>query len=151
LYRQPDDSTHGRPSTNNEFKAAINKLTEAINSIGDTPDLIIGGDFNLPHISWDTNSPSRQCPNEEKEMLATLNTLCSELHLTQVIKEPTHYQGNILDLVFTNNTNLIHNTIVTSTIRSISHHSMVTIQTQYKEPIQSDNPKDSPDYLLSTI
>ena len=85
-------------------------------------------------------------------MLATLNTLCSELHLTQVIKEPTHYQGNILDLVFTNNTNLIHNTIVTPTLRSISHHSMVTIQTQYKAPIQSDNPKESPrltplDYL----
>ena len=152
VYRQPDDSTHGRTSTNNEFKAAINKLTEAINSIDGTPDLIIGGDFNLPHINWDSYSPSRQCPNEEKEMLATLNSICSELHLTQVIKEPTHYQGNILDLVFTNNIHLIHNTIVVPSLRNISHHSMVTIQTQYKAPIQTEDPKDSPrlsplDYL----
>ena len=55
-------------------------------------------------------------------------------------------------MVFTNNTNLIHNTIVTPTIRNISHHSMVTIQTQYKAPIQSEDPTDSPrlsplDYL----
>ena len=152
VYRQPDDSTHGRASTNNEFKEAITELIEAIKRIDATPDLIIGGDFNLPHINWNHNAPNRQCPNQEKDMLITINNLCSELHLTQVINEPTHYQGNILDLAFTNNTQLVHNIMVTPSARSISHHSMVKIQTQYKAPIQPEDNKDSPklsplDYL----
>ena len=96
--------------------------------------------------------PNHQCPNEEKEMLDTINELCAEFHLSQVIKEPTHYQGNTLDLVFTNNTDLIHNIIVTPSVRSISHHSMVSIQTQYKAQILSADTEASPrlsplDYL----
>ena len=152
VYRQPDDSAHGRPSTDKEFKVAINKLVEVINNIEGTPDLIIGGDFNLPHTNWNDSSPSSQCPNQEKEMIATLTSFCDELHLTQVIKEPTHYQGNILDLVLTNNTSLIHNILVTPTSRCISHHSMVSIQTLYKAHIQPEEVEDTPrlsplDYL----
>ena len=60
VYRQPDDSLHGRPSTDKEFKAALRKLAEVINNIEGTPDLIIGGDFNLPHTNWDTYSPASQ-------------------------------------------------------------------------------------------
>ena len=144
VYRQPDDSTHGRSSANTEFKSAIKELTIAINSIEGTPDIIIGGDFNLPHTDWENYLPKHQCPRQEKEMLETIIKMCNEFHLSQVIKEPTHYQGNILDLIFTNNTNLIHHIIVTPSLRSTSHHSMVTIQTQYKAPLQPDDPGDTP-------
>ena len=49
VYRQPDDTTHGYPSRNKEFKAALQKIEHAIMLLGDPiPSIVIGGDFNLP-------------------------------------------------------------------------------------------------------
>ena len=132
IYRQPDDSNHGRPSTNKEFKKALQKLEQCISNLGNTPDIIIGGDFNLPNAKWPDCTPSIYCPRQESEMIDSLAELCTSLHLTQMITEPTHYQGNTLDLVFTNNTSLIHDHCIIPTLRSTSHHYMVTMQTQYK-------------------
>ena len=132
LYRQPDNSSHDRPSNNRELKSAITKLQECINKLETTPDVIIGGDFNLPNAKWPECTPGNHCPRQEAEMITTISELCTNFHLTQMITEATHYQGNTLDLVFTNNTHLIHDHSVVPTLRSISHHHMVTIQTQYK-------------------
>ena len=66
VYRQPDDSAHGRSSANTEFKSAVNKLTVAINNIEGTPDIFIGGDFNLPHADWENCLPKSQCQIKKK-------------------------------------------------------------------------------------
>ncbi len=132
LYRQPDDLLHGRPSTNAHFKKAMAQLSAAISDLETTPDIIIGGDFNLPHTSWPECSPGMHCPAYEKEMIQCLDSFCTEHLLSQMINLPTHYQGNILDLVLTNNTSLIHDYNCTPTLMSISHHAMINIQTQYK-------------------
>ena len=43
IYRQPDNDTHGFPSRNPEFKAALNKI-EAVMKLGDPlPNIIFGG------------------------------------------------------------------------------------------------------------
>ena len=152
IYRQPDDSSHGRPSKNKEFRRAISKLENCISSLENTPDIIIGGDFNIPNAKWPDCTPSIYCPSQESEMINTLSELCTSLHLTQMITEPTHYQGNTLDLVFTNNTSLIHDHCVIPMLRSTSHHYMVTLQTQYKAPNLPRNDDEQPrlspfDYL----
>ena len=72
-------------------------------------------------------------------MITCLNNFCTEHLLSQIILQPTHYQGNILDLVMTNNTSLIHDYNCVPTLRSISHHLMINVQTQYKSLNISSN------------
>ena len=69
----------------------ISSLTQVIES-NPPADTILIGDFNLPDIQWDTLS-------------STSSTSCAfcdfifDNSLTQLIDQPTHIQGNILDLV----------------------------------------------------
>ena len=48
------------------------------------------------------------------------------------MNKPTHKDGNILDLVFTNNENLIHDYSVLPVLQSTSHHSIVMVSTSLK-------------------
>ena len=142
LYRQPDDSIHGRPSGNNEFRAALRALSTAVHKLDYTPDIIIGGDFNLPHTSWPDCSPTHGCPKEERNMIETLQNFSNDLLLNQLVTESTHRLGNTLDLVLTNNDALIHSLEIQPTIQSISDHHIVKLFTQYKAaqlPSQDDN------------
>ena len=147
LYRQPDDSSHGRSSTSKQFKKAISELSSTLTALDTTPVIIIGGDFNLPHTSWPDGSPDTHCPADEREMIACLNEFCIEHLLSQIIQQPTHIQGNILDLVMTNNISLIHDYNCVPTLRSISHHSMINLETSYKSPNFSSNEKEHHDKL----
>ena len=145
LYRQPDDSIHGHPSTPNDFKAALNRLVSCLSEISPAPDIILGGDFNLPHISWPEGTPSRGASLDGKLMLNHLNEMCNDLLLNQVITTPTHKDGNVLDLVFVNNRSLVHSTNILPVLQSTSHHSIVQITTTYKaEPVPSGNPRPKP-------
>ena len=54
-------------------------------------------------------------------MIKDLLTLTSEFYLTQEIVSPTHSKGNTLDLLFTNNTELLHSYTSNETIFS-DHH-----------------------------
>ena len=79
-------------------------------------------------------------------MLNRLNEMCNELLLSQIVTNPTHKDGNILDLVFVNNHSLVHNTSVLPVLQSTSHHSIVQIATTYKAepaPHQTTRPKPS--------
>ena len=132
LYRQPDDRAHGHPSTASNFKTALDKLVAGLAGLSPAPDIILGGDFNLPHVSWPAGTPSQGASVEEKHMLNYLNEMCNELLLTQVIKTSTHKDGNILDLVFVNNGGIVHDINVIPVLQSTSHHSIVQISTTYK-------------------
>ena len=74
-----------------------------------TADIIIGGDFNLPKVDWNNGQASTlsPCIRPIRLMAAELRCFCDEFFLKQVVNEPTHKDGNILDLVFTNNMDLI--------------------------------------------
>ena len=52
IYRRPDDSAHGHPSKSADFKKALNRLKNTIPKFNPIPDIIIGGDFNLPYTTW---------------------------------------------------------------------------------------------------
>ena len=53
--------------------------------------LIIAGDFNLSDIDWSTLTGGSAVANE-------LCNITFELNLFQHIDQPTHIQGNVLDL-----------------------------------------------------
>ena len=104
----------------------------ALSSIEPVPNIIFGGDFNLPKSTWPDGLPKPGCPIEERLMLNGLNDFCNELFMSQYVNQPTHKDGNILDLVFTNNENLIHDCSVIPVLQSTSHHSIVMVSTSLK-------------------
>lgn len=67
------------------------------------PDIIVGRDFNLPHVSWLEGLPKSGTTVSERQMLNALSEFSNELYLTQIVTKPTHKDVNILDLVFVNN------------------------------------------------
>ena len=65
------------------------------------PKVHIVGDFNFPHACWDSNSSSVPI---EQSFMDSFN----DLGLTQLIKDPTHLHGNVLDLLLTNSESHIY-------------------------------------------
>ena len=130
VYRQPDDSAHGNPSGNYEFKMLLSELHKAILSIGSpTPNIIVGGDFNLPHTQWNNCTPAKGCPKREKLMIWSLHDFVGTFGLHQVVSQPTHKDGNLLDCEFVNNEELVFDVNVNQVLRSVSHHSIVELST----------------------
>lgn len=100
LYRQPDDNAHGFSSSSTQYTSAINLLTNTINTmLEEKPDIIIGGDFNLPHANWNqvpNNSNTqiqRNNTGEQKKMILTTKTLQSDLNLSQMVLNSTQKHG----------------------------------------------------------
>lgn len=65
------------------------------------------GDFNLPHIDWESEQISPNCPCRSAYE-SYINTL-HDFGLEQVVKDPTR-GTNILDLSLTNRPSLVHST-----------------------------------------
>ena len=64
-------------------------------------------------------------------MLESLKGIMDEFFLKQVIGTPAHKDGNILDLLLSNNTDLVHSYQCVSTLNEISHHYIVEVATSY--------------------
>ena len=79
---------------------AIKEYIQKIRSRNGVSNIILLGDFNLPNVDW--NDYSSRVANEQ----CFLDTF-SSFGLEQLINEPTHEQGNILDLLLTDNTGFI--------------------------------------------
>ena len=130
VYRQPDDIGGGHRSTDVEFKQALSKLEETLSSINSPmPDILICGDFNLPHAEWKEGQIGNGANKDEKLMIEDLLSLKNEFFLTQIIQEPTHKQGNMLDLCFTNNPMILHTCNMMETI--LSDHKIIECLTTY--------------------
>ena len=132
IYRQPDDKTNGNPSTAKDFLTPLKGAKQALSTLEPVPNIIFGGDFNLPKSTWPDGLPKTGCPMEERTMLNDLNRFCNELFMSQYIQKPTHKDGNTLDLVFTNNEYLIHDYSILPVLQSTSNHSIVMVSTSLK-------------------
>ena len=105
------------PNVNDIYLANnISCLSQTIHShskssnISSIPSITIG-DFNLPDIQWDTLTSSS--PNSR-----SFCDFVFDNALVQLIHEPTHTKGNILDLVLTNDNDLVSN----ATVNLSNHH-----------------------------
>ena len=91
FYRQPDDVKGGNRSRTTEFKQALDKLRSLLSSLkSPLPDILLGGDFNLPHASWPDCIPTEGCSKDERDMIEELRSLIAENFLSQCIFTPTH-------------------------------------------------------------
>ena len=85
-YRPPDDSSSFIPFL-------FSTLTK-VESSGYS-HLLLLRDFNFPQIDWQLTSSSQELENQFCNLL-------DDFSLIQLIEDPTHIHGNILDLVATN-------------------------------------------------
>ena len=104
----------------------ISSITSKIETIeGCTPDILICGDFNIPHTL--INNTYTQAPSCDRQLLNILNDFMMHLNLNQTIHKPTHSNGNILDFLLTNNSDMIFDYQIVPTVHS-DHH-MVDVST----------------------
>ena len=82
-------------------------------------DVIVAGDFNAPDLKW-KDSDTTNCSSNSERLLEIMD----KRGLTQLVKEPTR-GNNIIDLVTTNNDNIVNKVRV---IPGISDHSMVLFE-----------------------
>ena len=118
----------GNFSTINELQPAIEKLQTALADIGEpTPNVLVCGDFNLPNSVWDDNKcNSNTLSAGEYSMHEYLSNFMSLNFLNQYITKATHKNGNTLDLIFSNNSSLLHSyDCVIPALSSISDHFII--------------------------
>ena len=112
FYRPPSDPVDSITALRQELEKLSEK--KSIN-------LVIGGDFNVPHIRWDTNS-ILDSPQYGQEINTAMLDTMNDLFLTQLVEEPTR-GNNILDLIFALNPAQMDKVEV---ISGISDHHAVT-------------------------
>ena len=135
IYRQPDNTSGGYPSNSTHFEDAIERLQETLEkSTTTSSNIILCGDFNLPHTSWPDGNPAPGANPDERQMIRHLKSFAQNFFLSQLITDSTHKDGNILDLVLTNNTKLVHNINYNETLQSISHHKIIELTSLYNSP-----------------
>ena len=139
VYRQPDDINNGYRSTSVELSQALEKAHSIVTSASDVePNIIMLGDFNLPKALWHEGlfcteaMTYKGASKNEKACLDVIVAFCMQFHLKQVIHKPTHRQGNILDLCFINDDDLLHSYTCNEVFSKVSHHSFITINTAMK-------------------
>ena len=128
-----------------KFKEALEEVSEWVRGLeaaGAAPTLLLSGDFNLGFLnSWDINSieaikastSSRQADgravSEDKKQALLLINFSEEFFLQQYIDKGTRRQ-NILDLIFSNNDQLI---IKCSQITNskLSDHNTISVDLSY--------------------
>ena len=82
-----------------------------LNSVPLDSSCVVVGDFNAPDITWSTQSAS----------ISTSIQRCNFCHLIQKVHNPTHRQGNILDIILTNSLDRFFDVYVDSS--SCTEHS----------------------------
>ena len=87
----------------NENFDEVQKFLTALASKKKLDKHILIGDVNFPEVTWPDPSTSNQLHKN------FINLLIDDLGHSQMINEPTHKDGNILDLLFTNISDMVSN------------------------------------------
>ena len=112
----------------------ISNLTQIVQS-NPTADTIIAGDFNLPNIQWDTLSSTSSSSS-------AFCVFVFDNSLIQLIDQPTHVKGNILDLVLSNSDDTVINlTIASDNWITTDHFEVTFLLPQLIHPTRTTTPK----------
>ena len=139
-----------------KFDEVINKAKEWIRNIEilyHNPRVIINGDLNFPFMcDWNGTITDSLCEsiearklngksvNSDKEQALDLYNLTCESFMTQCVNIPTRKQ-NILDLCFSNDTNLISNVDIIENV-IMSDHSTIILETDIEALYGNSNHKE---------
>ena len=116
------------PNLNAEQNTKLITMLEEVSHINSS-HLLIMGDFNFPEIDWDNEVSSAATDHPSQVFLECYR----DCFLHQHIRSPTHYRSmqkaNILDLVLTNEENMVKNVEYKEPV-GMSHH--VTLSWVYQ-------------------
>ena len=136
VYRQPDDVIGNHRSTSSEFRQALDAIKDALTHLPTPiPDIVLSGDFNLPHAKWKDGPVLPGASREEKVMIQDLLNVTNEHFLFQNILEATR-GGNTLDLCFINNPTFIHSYKCQET--TMTDHLIIEAKTTFQRSIRED-------------
>ena len=158
-YRPPPDYSphnlhHGPPLELSFNNIIINNITSTISKLNaPVPDIILAGDFNFPKAVWRDGSGIRPSGNApESRMLSRLIDTCDTHQLIQNISfgtRPTPTGGsNTLDLLFSNNHQLINN--ISHRMSSLSDHTIISCETTHNISLKV-NPNYTPSPCPPTL
>ena len=123
IYRQPNDAAGGNISTSAQFSELLQTLTGEINSLSSPePTIVIAGDLNLPHAKWPACEAGPGSTADEKQMISLMQEFANQHFLMQMVTEPTHRAGNVLDVIFTNASDIFPKIEVLPSYPISSHH-----------------------------
>merc|ERR1711970_862386 len=100
-----------------------------------TPDIILAGDFNFPKAHWNAGigTIKSDCPYNRNSLQELLN-VASHYNLLQTVtegmRETMSGDSNILELIFTNNHDLISNVQIQPSV--IIDHKYIVCETTHK-------------------
>ena len=100
------------PETKLEYYTCISNYLYLGNLLSQNHNIILLGDFNLPDIDWNSLSGHFLYSSQ----------LCKQVfqyNLMQLVTFPMHVMGNILDLILSDNIDLISNTTAVSSQSSL--------------------------------
>ena len=80
----------------------VNKHLQSISSNKSIIKHIVLGDFNLDSVKWDNNNI-----DTSHNLHLRYTNVFEDHSLSQLLKSPNHYNGNILDLVLTDEPNIV--------------------------------------------
>ena len=116
----------------------VKKLKTFLESLpSPTPTIVMMGDLNMPHANWTTGQCTAGASTDEHEMVTGLYGLTLDHFLTQVYDCPTHRAGNTIDLMLTNNSDLVHN--IESFPSLVSDHLLMNATTTLNTTQPSEN------------
>ena len=118
LYRSPNCNV----VENDKINTLVNRLFNDFKS-----SIILMGDFNFPEIDWSSETVNSNTDHPASKFLDSIQ----ENYISQLVTEPTHFRAlqkaNTLDLVLTNNKELISSLEYLPPI-GCSHHSVIFFQ-----------------------
>jgi hypothetical protein len=107
------------PSSNTENLEELNKLIIEVSRMKEFSHLLITGDFNFPKIDWKTWTSRGE--NSGEQFLESIRESYLIQHVTGVTRVRDNSEPSILDLILTNEENMIDEIIYSSPLGSSDH------------------------------
>lgn len=133
-----------------KFAECIASIQAFIGTIERATELYIAGDFNLPFVNWNTCAidPGKSVLLSDRQSALELFDFMEVNFLQQMVSEPTR-KDNILDLIFTNNTDMIHSISVSKTEKS--DHDTVNCVLLHPQFLLPSHATERPSYMPSCL
>ena len=132
IYRSPSSST----INDNALCSILQHITAAKPS-----HLLITGDFNYPSIDWDTITTSKNQDHRSQRFIDALRDSFLHQHVTQPTRHRYGQQANTLDLVITNEENMIQDLVTLPALGLSDHYCLSFTLNAYTERGDDVEPK----------
>jgi len=123
------------------FQEALSQIDQYLhkNAANSDCDVMLMGDLNFPNVDWTTESVTNGCTKNDKECFKALQLVMTDHFLIQTVNLATRV-NNTLDVILTNNSELIKKIDTEDTI--MSDHRFVKCYLGYRDTFTKPEEKE---------